>query len=91
MPSVPETLIAGQDCFLLTSRSVELAITMTGGHLAPVKFFPGSSHPVHLYAIALWAEEPISASTPPVPATLEATSSVRPSMARSNRIEASHC
>jgi hypothetical protein len=70
MTSLPAARIAGQDCFLLTTRSVELGITMTGGHMAPVKFFPDTPHPVFPYAIAPWAEEPISASIPPVLAAL---------------------
>lgn len=70
MTRLPVARIAGQDSFLLTTRLVELAITVTGGQLAPVTFFPGTSNPIRPYAIAPWAEEPIPASTPPVLATL---------------------
>jgi len=70
MTSLPVARIAGQESYLLTTRSVELAITVNGGHLAPVMFYPGTSHPVRPYAIAPWAEEPTAASTPPVLATL---------------------
>jgi hypothetical protein len=62
--------VAGQESFLLSTRSVELAVTVVGGHLAPVTFFPGSARPVLPYAIAPWAEEPIPTGTPPVLATL---------------------
>jgi hypothetical protein len=58
--------IRGQESFLLRSNIVDLAITRQGGHLGPVTFFPGDSRPVCPYAIAPWAEEPVSSDTPAV-------------------------
>lgn len=62
----PTARIAGQESYPLTSRSVELALTRLGGHLAPVTFFPGTSAAIRPYAIAPWAEEPMPAGIPPI-------------------------
>jgi hypothetical protein len=56
--------IHGQDSFRLKSRTVELAITATGGMLGPVTFFPEEPDPIRPYAIAPWAEEPLPPDTP---------------------------
>jgi len=62
--------ISGQESFVLSTPSVELAITVTGGQLAPVTFFPQSPNPLKPYAIAPWSEEPLPPNTPPVIAGL---------------------
>lgn len=62
--------IRGQDSYLLRTRSVSLALTVNGAHLAPVTFFPEESLPITPYAIAPWAEEPLPSDTPPVIASL---------------------
>src|SRR6185437_9840728 len=56
--------IAGQPCYVLTTRSVELAITARGGHMAPVTFFPGTSRAIQPYAIAPWAAEAVPDDMP---------------------------
>lgn len=66
----PRARIRGQDSFLLESRQVELAMTVLGGHLAPVTFFPDHSQPIQPYAIAPWAEERLPADTPSLIAAL---------------------
>jgi len=78
MSSSPPTRLAnwakarlhGQDSFLLKTRSIELALTATGGMLGPVTFFPHDPDPIRPYAIAPWAEEPLPPGTPPVIAAL---------------------
>ena len=62
--------IRGQDSYVLRTRSVSLALTVNGAHLAPVTFFPEEPAPISPYAIAPWAEEPLPADTPPVIASL---------------------
>lgn len=58
--------IRGQESFLLSTSTVELAITKLGGMLAPVTFFPGSTAPIQPYHIAPWAEETVAADTAPM-------------------------
>ena len=70
MTSWPTARIRGQESYLLTARQVQLAMTVLGGHLAPVTFFPGDPHPVQPYAIAPWATEALPAGTPPLVRTL---------------------
>lgn len=62
--------IFGRQSFLLETHCVELALTVVGGHLAPVTFFPHEAHPVQPYAIAPWWSEPLAAEIPPILATL---------------------
>jgi hypothetical protein len=62
--------VHGQESFLLRTRSVELAVTATGGVLGPVTFFPDGPAPIRPYAIAPWAEEALSPDTPPTIAAL---------------------
>jgi hypothetical protein len=66
----PMARIHGQDSFLLGTRSVELAMTATGGMLGPVTFFPNADAPIQPYAIAPWAEECVPPGTPSVLVTL---------------------
>src|SRR5918994_1432699 len=62
----PMARIHGQESFLLRTRSVELAMTATGGMLGPVTFFSDDAVPIRPYAIAPWAEESAPPGTPPV-------------------------
>src|SRR5262245_720783 len=58
--------IHGQASFLLKTRTVELAVTATGGMLGPVTFFPQDPAPIKPYAVAPWAEESIPQDIPPM-------------------------
>jgi len=62
--------VFGRRSFLMKTRCVELALTVTGGHLAPVTFYPQEAHPIQPYAIAPWWDEPLDPATPPLLATL---------------------
>jgi hypothetical protein len=62
--------IRGQDSYVLRTRSIALALTVNGAHLAPVTFFPEDRAPISPYAIAPWAEEPLPSDTPPLIASL---------------------
>jgi hypothetical protein len=62
----PMARIHGQDSFLLRTRSVELAVTATGGMLGPVTFFSDDAVPIRPYAIAPWAEESVPPGTAPM-------------------------
>ena len=57
-------LIHGQASWELQSDTVELAITRTGGMIAPTSFFAGSERPVQPYYVAPWAEEGLSIDVP---------------------------
>ncbi len=56
--------IAGQRCWVVATDQVELAITRTGGHMAPVTFFRDSDAPVAPYYISPWQEEKLSQPAP---------------------------
>lgn len=56
--------IGGQGSFALRADGIELFVTVTGGMLAPVKFFSNESTSVEPYAIAPWAEESLPPNTP---------------------------
>jgi len=62
--------VYGRQSFLMGTDCVELALTVGGGHLAPVTFFPQEAHPIQPYAVAPWWSEPLAPATPPVIATL---------------------
>lgn len=62
--------VYGRRSFLMKTPCVELALTVTGGHLAPVTFFPQEAHPIQPYAIAPWWSEPLESTIPPILATL---------------------
>ena len=47
----------GQKCWVIKSDQVELAITRTGGHMAPVTFYRASDAPVAPYYISPWQGE----------------------------------
>lgn len=62
--------VYGRPSFLMKSRCVEVALTVTGAHLAPVTFFPQEAHPIQPYAIAPWWSEPLEPTIPAILATL---------------------
>lgn len=70
MANWPLTCIDGQDSFLLSTRSVELALTVTGGMLGPVSFLPSGAAPIRPYATAPWAQETDGSNLPPILAAL---------------------
>lgn len=47
-----------KDEMILASDTVTLHMTMDGGHMAPVVFFPDSRRPIQPYYISPWQEEP---------------------------------
>ncbi len=55
-----------QPCFVVATKEVELAITRTGGHMAPVTFFRDSEKPVKPYYVSPWQDETPSAMPAPV-------------------------
>jgi len=48
---------AGQDAWKLSNGETELALTVNGGHMAPVKFFAESDTPIEPYYVSPWQEE----------------------------------
>jgi hypothetical protein len=62
--------VFGRRSFLMKTHCVDLALTVTGGHLAPVTFFPQEAHPIQPYAIAPWWSEPLEPQIAPLLATL---------------------
>ncbi len=59
MPQVNrQPALSKKDESILSSDTVTLHITMEGGHMAPVVFFPGSPHPIQPYYISPWQDEP---------------------------------
>lgn len=50
-------VIYGQPSWLLSSDQVELAVTETGGHMAPVTFLRGTPAPVQPYYLNFWQGE----------------------------------
>ncbi len=60
--------IYGQPSFTLQISSVSLALTRTGGHLAPVEFkgAAGDQPVIQPYSIAPWWNEEVDADLPPI-------------------------
>jgi hypothetical protein len=48
---------SGQSCWVIQSDEVEMAISMLGGHMAPVTFYRQSASPVSPYYISPWQGE----------------------------------
>ena len=46
-----------QPCFVVATKQVEVAVTQTGGHMAPVTFFRDSGQPVRPYYVSPWQDE----------------------------------
>lgn len=57
------TTIQGQPSFLLNSNCVSAAVTVTGGHLAPVRFRIGHGT-IEPLSVAPWATEKLDPQTP---------------------------
>ncbi|MFP4356303.1 MAG: hypothetical protein ACLFUJ_14390 [Phycisphaerae bacterium] len=67
----PETrTVHGQESFLLANRNVELAVTRTAGHMAPVRFAADTKSPIEPYYISPWQDEQLGHVDPPVLTTL---------------------
>ncbi len=56
--------LSGQRCWVVASDQVELAITRTGGHMAPVTFFRDSDSPVAPYYISPWQGDKLDYPVP---------------------------
>lgn len=54
----------GQEGWLLENDSVSLFLTETGGHAAPVRFFPSARKPIEPYYISPWQEEKTDIDVP---------------------------
>lgn len=65
-PKPERRTIHSQPSFILATPHVELAVTLTGGHMAPVTFFRDTVQPIQPYHIAPWQDEPPT----PMPAPL---------------------
>lgn len=63
---VPREVFHGQSCYVVRTPEVELAVTQTGGHLAPVTFFRNQPHPIRPYYISPWQDEPPTKMPVPV-------------------------
>lgn len=59
-------IIHGQGSFELQTKEVQLYVTETGGHMAPVTFFRNSDRPIQPYHVSPWQDEPVSAMPAPV-------------------------
>lgn len=57
-------IILGQPSWILTSDEVEAAVTVRGGHMAPVTFFRASGRPVRPYYISPWQGRGVSTGEP---------------------------
>ncbi|GDY20094.1 hypothetical protein LBMAG56_14390 [Verrucomicrobiota bacterium] len=55
-----------QPCFVVATKQVEVAVTQTGGHMAPVTFFRDSAAPVRPYYVSPWQDEPPAKMPVPV-------------------------
>jgi hypothetical protein len=49
--------IHAQPSYVLSSNQVELAVTLLGGHMAPVTFYRDTPEPIQPYHISPWQEE----------------------------------
>ncbi|MCF7929738.1 MAG: hypothetical protein K9L68_14070 [Spirochaetales bacterium] len=58
--------IKGQESYLLENKTIQLAVTKTGGQMAPVTFYRDTKKPVEPYFIAPWAEENLKLDEPVV-------------------------
>jgi len=65
MSTPRKRIVSGQWSWCFGSRNVEAALTVRGGHLAPVTFTLGRRK-VEPFAIAPWAEEPAAPDSAPV-------------------------
>ncbi|MBN1556015.1 MAG: hypothetical protein JXA11_14825 [Phycisphaerae bacterium] len=56
--------IDAQPSWILRGKSVELAVTRLGGHMAPVKFYRDTKNPVQPYYISPWQREGLKIDDP---------------------------
>jgi hypothetical protein len=56
--------ILGERSWVMENDQVELAVTMRGGHMAPVTFFRGSTAPVQPYYISPWQGKRVRTGVP---------------------------
>jgi hypothetical protein len=56
--------IASQKSWVIQSDEISLALTETGGHMAPVSFFRASKNPVEPYYVSPWQGEGLSPKPP---------------------------
>ena len=54
----------GKKAFVISTKNVELSLTETGGHMAPVTFCKDTKKPIQPYYISPWQEEGITAGLP---------------------------
>lgn len=62
----PVRVIHSQPSAVLSTKQVELAVTVTGGHMAPVTFFRDTDKPVQPYYVSPWQDEETTAMPAPV-------------------------
>jgi len=55
--SMADKTIHAQPSYVLSSNQVELAVTLLGGHMAPVTFYRDTPEPIQPYHISPWQEE----------------------------------
>jgi hypothetical protein len=61
---VAEKTVAAQPSWVIGTKEVELALTKSGGHMAPVTFFRDTDAPVQPYHISPWQEEGLTLEPP---------------------------
>ena len=61
---VKRTTILGERSWVVENDQVKLAVTMRGGHMAPVTFFRDSPDPVQPYYISPWQGTRVRTGTP---------------------------
>ncbi|MFN5392448.1 MAG: hypothetical protein ACK5EO_00995 [Planctomycetota bacterium] len=55
--TMADKTIHAQPSYVLSNSQVELAVTLLGGHMAPVTFYRDTSEPIQPYHISPWQEE----------------------------------
>lgn len=58
--------VFGQDSLLIQTAEISVAVTLLGGHLAPVTFFRNTKAPVQPYRVFPWWNERIKMNNSPV-------------------------
>ena len=64
-PPPRQTILSQPSCVIATPQ-VELAVTLLGGHMAPVTFLRDTPHPVQPYHVTPWQEEDLDDLPAPV-------------------------
>jgi hypothetical protein len=59
-----ERVIHSQPSWIISTKQVELAVTQTGAHMAPITFFRDSAQPVQPYHISPWQDENLKLDVP---------------------------